>query len=177
MKTENQGTLINNINYDNIDNAKIIEEALKETEVLDLEKQEIKQEEPPQEMYQQPPQQIYQQPPQQMYQQPPQQMYQQPPQQIYQQPEQMYQQQLHLQEINKSSPLLNYETNNNFLKNFQHSFILLIILILFNNDLFKGIISKIPFTTDIDGNQKFLLFFLLFTFIFLVYFLYLSIFN
>jgi len=156
MKTENQGTTIDSINYDNIDNAKIIEEALKETEVLDLEK-EIE------EQYQEP-----QQPPQQqMYQQPPQQMYQQPPQQMYQQPPQ----------IDEISPLSKMEKNNGFLKNFQHSFILLVVLILFNNDLFKNLISKIPFTTDVDGNQNFLLFFLLFIFIFFVYFIYLTIFN
>jgi len=179
MKTENQGTTIDSINYDNIDNAKIIEEALKETEVLDLEKEVQEQyQEPPQQMYQQPPpQQMYQQPPpQQMYQQPPQQMYQQqPPQQMYQQPlQQMYQQPQQNDEI---SPLSKFEKNNGFLKNFQHSFILLIVLILFNNDLFKSLISKIPFTTDVDGNQNFLLFFLLFIFIFFVYFIYLTIFN
>jgi hypothetical protein len=35
-----QGTSISNINYDNEENAKIIEEALKETEVLDIEKEQ-----------------------------------------------------------------------------------------------------------------------------------------
>ena len=139
MKTENQGTTIDSINYDNIDNAKIIEEALKETEVLDLEKEV-------EEQYQEP------QPPQQ---------------QMYQQP----------QQNDEISPLSKFEKNNGFLKNFQHSFILLIVLILFNNDLFKSLISKIPFTTDVDGNQNFLLFFLLFIFIFFVYFIYLTIFN
>ena len=138
-----KSTSIQNINYDNTDNAKIIEDALKETEVLDLEKTNIVTKENNEEEYQQ-----SQYPQQQM---------------------QQYPQQPMNQELNNF--------NKNIVLNFQHSFILFIILILFNNTFFKNLLSKIPFTLDIDGNQTFLLYFILFIFIFLIYFLYLSIFN
>ena len=99
-----------------------------------------------------------------------------PPQQ-YQYPQQ-YQQspQQHFSEP-QSTKNEDIELNNPILKNLQHSVILFMLLILFNNSGFQNFLSKIPFTLDIDGNQTIFMSFIIFLVIFLFYFLYLNIFN
>lgn len=151
-----QGTTISNIDYDNNENAKIIEEALKETEVLDIEYEEPRQEaimpEQRQAMSQpfQNPQQYVPSnkgsPFQQEYQQQIQPMMQQQIQPMMQQP--IY----HRQDLNEekkedifSSPIIN---------NLKHSFVLLILLFFLNNQGFKNIISQLPFTLDNEGDAN-----------------------
>ena len=169
---------------DNLDNAKIIEDALKETEVLDIEREE-QEVPPPQQMQpqyeQQMPPQQYQQPPQQYQQQIPPQQYQQYPQQMPQQqypmpPQQEYRQRPQILE-EKNEPDSNILTQSPILKNLQHSIILFMLLILFNNTGFENFLSKIPFTINEDGNQTIFMYFIIFLLIFLVYFFYLNIFN
>ena len=173
-----QATNISNINYDNEDNAKIIEDALKETEVLDIENEP---EQPPQQIMpqQNPPQQYqpYQNPPQQyqpstqpstfqqQYQQP--QQYQQEPQQYYQQPHQKPQKQ---EEKKDFIP-------TNVLNNLKHSLILMILLFLLNNKVFKDIIGQLPFTMDEDGDANIFLTMVLCIIITFSYSVYLQFFN
>ncbi|SVA27483.1 uncharacterized protein METZ01_LOCUS80337 [marine metagenome] len=168
-----QGTSIANIDYDNDENAKIIEDALKETEVLDIEQEVIQ--EPIMPEQQQPIQQPFQNPPQQYIpsHKPS------PFQQEYQQPIQQYQPQYHQpiyqQDLNEekkedifSSPIIN---------NLKHSFVLLILLFFLNNQGFKNIISQLPFTLDEDGDPNIWLTAILCLIIVFFYCVYLQIFN
>ena len=159
-----QGTNISNINYDNDDNAKIIEEALQETEVLDIENQ-LEQQQEIMPMQQQPLQQPYQnQEPQ--YQpstqpSPFHQKYQQEPQ--YQQQEPQYQQ----------KEIISYSVLNNL----KHSLILMILLLLLNNQVFKDIIGQLPFTMNHDGDANVFLTMILCIIITFSYSIYLQMFN
>jgi len=174
-----QGTDISQINYDNDDNAKIIEEALKETEVLDIEheqQQQImpQQQQPLQQPYQQ--QQQYQPPTQpspfqQQYQEP-QQQYQQTSQpQQYQEPQQQYHQEYHQQYQQKEV------FSKSVLNNLQHSLILMILLFLLNNKVFKDIIGQLPFTMNEDGDANIFLTMVLCIIITFSYSVYLQMFN
>ena len=168
-----QGTKISNINYDNEENAKIIEEALKETEVLDIEKE---QQQPIMPQQQQPLQQPFSNPPQQ-YQQPTQpspfaQQYQQPPQQ-YQQPMQQYQQPMQQPKEEEKEDIFSSKIFNNL----KHTLILLILLFLLNNQAFKNIINQLPFTMDEDGDPNIFLTMVLCLIISFSYCVYLQIFN
>ena len=175
-----QETSIANIDYDNDENAKIIEDALKETEVLDIEQEEVVQE-PIMPEQQQPMHQPFQNPPQQYIPShkpsPFQQEYQQPIQQYqpqYHQP--MIQQPIyHQQDLNEekkedifSSPIIN---------NLKHSLVLLILLFFLNNQGFKNIISQLPFTLDEDGDPNIWLTAILCLIIVFFYCVYLQIFN
>lgn len=174
-----QGTSIANIDYDNDENAKIIEDALKETEVLDIEQEEVVQE-PIMPEQQQPMHQPFQNPPQQYIPShkpsPFQQEYQQPIQQYqpqYHQP--MIQQPIYQQDLNEekkedifSSPIIN---------NLKHSLVLLILLFFLNNQGFKNIISQLPFTLDEDGDPNIWLTAILCLIIVFFYCVYLQIFN
>tara|TARA_B110000285_G_scaffold107050_1_gene121745 strand:- start:363 stop:887 length:525 start_codon:yes stop_codon:yes gene_type:complete len=173
-----QGTDISQINYDNNENAKLIEEALKETEVLDFENQ---QPEPQQIMpqQQQPLQQPYQQQ-QPQYQQPTQPS---PFQQQYQQPPQQYQQQYQQppphqqQEPQYKQPEQSEMFSSSVLNNLKHSLILMILLFLLNNKVFKDIIGQLPFTMDEDGDANIFLTMVLCLVITFSYSIYLQIFN
>ena len=92
-------------------------------------------------------------------------MYQQPNQQMYQQQEKI--------EIEENKEIL----SSSILKNLQHSIILFIFLVLFNNNGFHNILSNIPLTINIDGDKTIFMYFILFFVIFICYFLYLTIFN
>ena len=171
-----QGTSIANIDYDNDENAKIIEDALKETEVLDIESGQ----EPVMPEQQQPMHQPFQNPPQYI----PSNNKPSPFQQEYQQPIQQYQPQYHQpiiqqpiyqQDLNEekkedifSSPIIN---------NLKHSFVLLILLFFLNNQGFKNIISQLPFTLDEDGDPNIWLTAILCLIIVFFYCVYLQIFN
>ncbi len=171
-----QGTTISNIDYDNNENAKIIEEALKETEVLDIEYEESGQEAIMPEQ-QQPMHQPFQNPQQYVPSNKPspfQQEYQQPIQHQYNQP--MMQQPIyHQQNLNEekkedifSSPIIN---------NLKHSFVLLILLFFLNNQGFKNIISQLPFTLDDEGDANIWLTVILCLIIVFFYCIYLQMFN
>ena len=173
-----QGTSIANIDYDNDENAKIIEDALKEPEVLDIEQEELvqepvmpKQQQPIQQPFQNPQQYIPSNKPspfQQEYQQPIQQYQPQYHQPIIQQP--IYQQDLNEEKKEDifSSPIIN---------NLKHSFVLLILLFFLNNQGFKNIISQLPFTLDEDGDPNIWLTAILCLIIVFFYCVYLQIFN
>jgi hypothetical protein len=176
-----QGTSISNIDYDNAENAKIIEDALKETEVLDIEKQQPEQIMPQQ---QQPIQQPFQNPPpqyqpstqpsqfQQQFQQP--QMQEQYPQQQYPQQYPQYQ-----QPLTPDSNGLEKEDifSSKIFENLKHTLILLILLFLLNNQAFKNIINQLPFTMDEEGDPNIWLTMVLCIIIAFSYCVYLQIFN
>jgi len=174
-----QGTSISNIDYDNAENAKIIEDALKETEVLDIEKQQPEQIMPQQ---QQPIQQPFQNPPPQ-YQpstQPSQfqQQFQQP--QIQEQYPQQYPQQQYPQPLTPdSNGLVEKEDifSSKIFENLKHTLILLILLFLLNNQAFKNIINQLPFTMDEEGDPNIWLTMVLCIIIAFSYCVYLQIFN
>jgi len=174
-----QGTSISNIDYDNEENAKIIEEALKETEVLDIEKEQTQEQIMPQQ--QQPLQQPFQKPPpqfnpnqpspfEQQFQQPqyPQQQYQQP-----QYPQQQYQQPIIQPQIEEKKDIFSSSVFNNL----KHTLILLILLFLLNNQAFKNIINQLPFTMDEDGDPNIFLTMILCIIIAFSYCIYLQMFN
>tara|TARA_B110001454_G_scaffold216703_1_gene240461 strand:+ start:1790 stop:2311 length:522 start_codon:yes stop_codon:yes gene_type:complete len=172
-----QGTTISNIDYDNNENAKIIEEALKETEVLDIEYEEPRQEAIMSEQ-QQPMHQPFQNPQEQYIRSnkvsPFQQEYQQPIQHQYNQP-MMQQPMIQQQDLNEekkddifSSPIIN---------NLKHSFVLLILLFFLNNQGFKNIISQLPFTLDDEGDANIWLTVILCLIIVFFYCIYLQICN
>jgi len=178
-----QGTNISNINYDNDDNAKIIEEALQETEVLDIENQ-LEQQQEIMPMQQQPLQQPYQnQEPQyqpstqpspfhQKYQQEPQYQQQEPQ---YQQPQYQQQQPQYQQQEPQyqQKEIISYSVLNNL----KHSLILMILLLLLNNQVFKDIIGQLPFTMNHDGDANVFLTMILCIIITFSYSIYLQMFN
>lgn len=171
-----QGTSISNINYDNEENAKIIEEALKETEVLDIEKE---QQQPIMPQQQQPLQQPFQNPPPQ-YQpsnkpSPFEQQFQQP-----QYPQQQYPQQPQYQRPTIQQPQIEEKKDifsSNIFNNLKHTLILLILLFLLNNQAFKNIINQLPFTMDEEGDPNIFLTMVLCLIISFSYCVYLQIFN
>jgi hypothetical protein len=148
-------TAINNINYNDTENKRLVEETLNEVET---------QQSPPQQQISQPPPPQYQQgPPPQMpqYQQgPPPQMpqYQPPQQQYYQQPQEMHQQyyqqprqQEHFEQPKSSG------FSFTFPDTLKKTLMLLVILFLINNNSFKTVLEKIPFTINADGERTFLM--------------------
>lgn len=170
-----KGTNVSNIDYNNEDNAKIIEEALKETEVLDVEKEQ--EFEPIMPQQQQPLQQPFQKPPSQYYPNQPspfEQQYQQPQ---YQQPQ--YQQQLPQYQPIKESQFEEKKDifSSNIFNNLKHTLILLILLFLLNNQAFKNIINQLPFTMDEEGDPNIWLTMILCLIIAFVYCVYLQFFN
>ena len=175
-----QGTSISNIDYENAENAKIIEEALKETEVLDIEKEQPQQIMPQQQPLQQP----FQNPPpqyqpstqpspfQQQFQQP---MQQQPMQPQPMQPHQQYPQyqQGDFSGIEEKEDIF----SSKIFENLRHTLILLILLFLLNNQAFKNIINQLPFTMDEEGDPNIWLTMVLCIIIAFSYCVYLQIFN
>jgi len=132
------GTAINAIDYtNNDDTSSLIEEALGQTPSI---QQQI-----PQQQYQPPQQQYQQQMPQQM----PQQYQQQMPQQYQQQMPQQYQEDF-------SQPQMSMPgfTIPDSLKK---TLMLFVILLLLNNNSFKNVLSKIPFTINEEGTYTFLM--------------------
>ena len=173
-----KGTNVSNIDYNNEENAKIIEEALKETEVLDVEKEQ--EFEPIMPQQQQPLQQPFQKPPpqyqpsnqpspfEQQFQQPQYPQYQQP-----QYPQQQYQQPTIQPQIEEKKDIFSSSVFNNL----KHTLILLILLFLLNNQVFKNIINQLPFTMDEDGDPNIFLTMILCIIIAFSYCIYLQIFN
>jgi len=176
-----QGTSISNINYDNEENAKIIEEALKETEVLDIEKEQ--KQEPVMPQQQQPLQQPFQkaQPQYNPNQSSPfEQQFQQQQYQQQQYPQQQYQQQPQYQRPTIQQPQIEEKKDifsSNIFNNLKHTLILLILLFLLNNQAFKNIINQLPFTMDEEGDPNIFLTMVLCLIISFSYCVYLQIFN
>ena len=148
------GTAINNINYNDTENKRLVEEALNEVEAPQQMAPPPQQQAPPQQQqYQQAPPQYQQAPPQQMpqYQQaPPQYMqqpqYDMPPQQYMQQPRQE-----HFEQPKSSS------FSFSFPDALKKTLMLLVILFLINNNSFKNVLEKIPFTINADGERTFMM--------------------
>lgn len=172
-----QGTNIANIDYDNDENAKIIEDALKETEVLDIEQEELIQD-PIMPEQQQPTHQPFQNPQQYIHSNkssPFQQEYQQPMQQYqpqYNQP--IIQQPIYQQDLNEGKKDIFF---SQIINNLKHSLVLLILLFFLNNQGFKNIISQLPFTLDNEGDPNIWLTVILCLIIVFFYCVYLQIFN
>jgi hypothetical protein len=167
-----QGTNISNIDYNNEENAKIIEEALKETEVLDIENEQ--EPEPIMPQQQQPLQQPFQKPPPQYNPNQPspfeQQFQQQPQQYLIPQPQQYP---IPQPQIEEKKDIFSSSVFNNL----KHTLILLILLFLLNNQVFKNIINQLPFTMDEDGDPNIFLTMILCIIIAFSYCIYLQIFN
>ncbi len=171
------GTSINSIDYNDTENKRLVEEALDEVEVPQQRappQQQQQQQLPPQYQQQAPPQ--YQQgpPPSQYQQGPPPQQYQQGPPQYMQQPQMPQYQQPPQQE--------NFEQTKSSGFSFslpdalKKTLMLLVILFLINNNSFKDVLSKIPFTINAEGEHTFMMTIVVCSLIALIFFIVSSVF-
>lgn len=170
-----KGTSIQNINYENDDASKIIDDVLKEVKVLDIEKEQyqeqqqynnindernINQETIPKINQEKIHQQIMQQPIQN-------------PNMMYPQQQMIYQQPIVNEQLIRKEP--EYIKNN--YNNIQHIFMLFIILLLFNNETLKNLLSQISIFRDINGNPNILTIIIITLIILFFYYIYLFLFN
>ena len=164
------GTAINNINYNDTENARLVSEALNEVEVTKQappQQQQQVQQQPPQ--YQAAPPQQYQQGPPQMpqYQQP-------PPQQYYQQgpPPQQYQEARQENFEQPKSSGFSFTLPDALKK----TIMLLVILFVINNRSFKNVLTNIPLTVNADGEHTFMMTAVVCSLIALIFFIVSSVF-
>ncbi len=160
-------TAINNINYNDAENKRLIEQELNEIEVPQQQQQQPPQQQqrsqPPPQQYQQP---QYQQPQMPQYQQPQMPQYQSPPQQYYQQPPQ----QENFEQPKSSG--FSFSLPDSLKK----TLMLLVILFLINNNSFKDVLTKIPFTINADGEHTFMMTIVVCSLIALIFFIVSSVF-
>lgn len=166
------GTSLNNLRADD-DTARAIAEVLNSSEQLEKNSSmnnPVQEYETPKD-YPSPPTQREYKPPVHEYLPPPQREYRQPEPQYQQPPEEYYMKNYPQQQ--KVEDFQNISNGNNISfklpESLKKSLMLLMILLLLNNDLFKQILSKIPFTLNEDGEYTFLMTILVSSIVTLVY--------